>query len=611
MVLDSDVPAGRASAPYMHHATASRVVKGEDVMFVRQLSIKSEPQSMLYMVCDGHSGVNAANYVATNFLRLLEPKLPSRMPDISQRKEVEQFSEELRKALCEAFVRLDNDWAKNGHFAGTTVTAVITTGWLLTVANVGDSSAIVDTGMLEVKPSQLAQVCAIASPVGDSSAIVDTGKLEVKPSQLAHVCATASPVGDSSAIVETGSAILELTKSHRIHDNKEEQTRLKSAGCTLASLGFHLQGPAKPNEPGVGPIRIWPGGLCVSRSIGDLDAGKEVVPVPHIRQLLIPAEGCRVISASDGLWDVLSLGKAAKLARPKSAEDAVQTLMSAVMKDLRTLDDTSIIILDCLPSKGSSFPLVALKAGRTASPDSEPIKLKSNGGGFFACFRPSMPLDDIDDGHKLNMFYTDVDCLKAYPGLKAILSRNSMQRLSTTMKAAPPLPSAMVNYTLHGGHLYASRNAGANAKNAGESSQGGSTSTPSQARAAGVNKQVSSGGALSPGGSSLQPASSLDTVLAREVPQAAQAPAVVNIPNMERACSGKIISKLSHEEREAHARLSASAHNPLMGQTSESAQRANCSHALVGRQTGGSSNASSPSSSGLQLSVDSLYDAQQ
>jgi hypothetical protein len=111
--------------------------------------------------------------------------------------------------------------------AGTTVSVALCTGWLLTVANTGDSAVVLDTGC----------------------------------------------------------SLLELTLSHRIQSNMDEQARLKAAGQQLAPLGFHLQGPAKPGEPGVGPMRLWPGGLCVSRSIGDLDAGAEVVPVPHIRQV--------------------------------------------------------------------------------------------------------------------------------------------------------------------------------------------------------------------------------------------------------------------------------------------------------------------------------------
>lgn len=96
---------------------------------------------------------------------------------------------------------------------------------------------------------------------------------------------TAANTGDSSAVLDTGCSILELTRSHRIHTNIEEQLRLREAGQHLASLGFNLQGPAKLGELGVGPLRLWPGGLCVSRAIGDLDAGPEVMPVPHIRQV--------------------------------------------------------------------------------------------------------------------------------------------------------------------------------------------------------------------------------------------------------------------------------------------------------------------------------------
>lgn len=103
---------------------------------------------------------------------------------------------------------------------------------------------------------------------------------------------TAANVGDSSAVLDTGCSILELTGSHRIQSNVDEQTRLRAAGCQLAPLGFHLQGPARPNELGVGPLRLWPGGLCVSRSVGDLDAGPEVMPLPNIRQVCAPARAC-------------------------------------------------------------------------------------------------------------------------------------------------------------------------------------------------------------------------------------------------------------------------------------------------------------------------------
>jgi hypothetical protein len=37
----------------------------------------------------------------------------------------------------------------------------------------------------------------------------------------------------------------------------------------------------------VGPLRCWPGGLCLSRSIGDIDVGECIIPVPHVKQVKV------------------------------------------------------------------------------------------------------------------------------------------------------------------------------------------------------------------------------------------------------------------------------------------------------------------------------------
>lgn len=393
------------NAPHVHHATASRVVKGEDVLFVHPLAIACQPQSLMYMVCDGHSGVEAANFVASNFLRILNTKLPSKLPNFSNQQETETFAENVRKALCETFVRIDNEWSAMAHFSGTTVTVILSTGWLLTTANTGDSSAVLDTGM----------------------------------------------------------SMLELIKSHRIHNNLEEQARLRGAGQYLAPLGFHLQGPSKPGEQGVGPLRLWPGGLCVSRSVGDLDAGAEVVPVPHIRQLILPREGCRVIMASDGLWDVLSYSKALKMTRSKPTGAAASTLITAVSRDLRTLDDASIVVIDLLPSESTSFPTVALRAnpaaGTTAAKGAAAARpAKKSSGGLFACFKSEPDEPDSREvpaggtGHLT--FLCDVDCLVAYPGLKQLLARTSLGK--QVLVSAPP-SGKPVDYTMHGAGAFGPR----------------------------------------------------------------------------------------------------------------------------------------------------------
>ena len=50
------------------------------------------------------------------------------------------------------------------------------------------------------------------------------------------------------------------------------------------SLESAHAGPATRVDNGVGPLRIWPGGLCLSRAIGDFDVGDSVIPFPHVMQ---------------------------------------------------------------------------------------------------------------------------------------------------------------------------------------------------------------------------------------------------------------------------------------------------------------------------------------
>ena len=170
------------------------------------------------------------------------------MPSKSSKKqptpktEVAVFAESVRRAISFAIVQADNRWtAQATHPAGTTATLVLVSGWLVTVANVGDSGAALDA----------------AGAAGGAR---------------------------------------EATVSHRIQANASERARLRAGGALLAPLGFHLQGPAKPNEMGVGPLRMWPGGLCVGRSIGDMDAGPLVVPLPHVRQVMsLPRGLCCIV----------------------------------------------------------------------------------------------------------------------------------------------------------------------------------------------------------------------------------------------------------------------------------------------------------------------------
>lgn len=76
-----------------------------------------------------------------------------------------------------------------------------------------------------------------------------------------------------------------------------------------------------------GPLRSWPGGLCVSRSIGDVDCGPYISPLPHVRQLVVPRAGGRIVIASDGLWDAVDSERAAEVCRGMPATAAAPHLV--------------------------------------------------------------------------------------------------------------------------------------------------------------------------------------------------------------------------------------------------------------------------------------------
>lgn len=198
----------------------------------------------------------------------------------------------------DTFVRLDNDWISVGHMAGTNdvhCTLIPRTLPRVTTIPLHLSPVARPSHAQRHRPPLPTLPAPHLSTLLNAPFhpfITQTAGTTVTAAIVIGYLLTVANLGDSSAVLDTGCSILELTGSHRIQSNADEQARLRLAGCTLAPLGFHLQGPARQGELGVGPLRLWPGGLCVSRSVGDLDAGPEVVPLPHIRQ--VRSAGIRV-----------------------------------------------------------------------------------------------------------------------------------------------------------------------------------------------------------------------------------------------------------------------------------------------------------------------------
>ncbi|CAL9068785.1 probable protein phosphatase 2C 3 [Musa acuminata AAA Group] len=204
----------------------------------------------------------------------------------------EDWLQALPRALVAGFVKTDKEFQRKGQTSGTTVTFVIIDGWTITVASVGDSRCILDA---------------------------------------------------------QGGVISALTVDHRLEENVEERERVTASGGEVGRLS--IVGGAE-----IGPLRCWPGGLCLSRSIGDMDVGEFIVPVPYVKQIKLLKAGGRLIIASDGIWDALTSDMAANSCRGLPAELAARQVVKEALRTRGLKDDTTCIVVDITQTDQSSEP---------------------------------------------------------------------------------------------------------------------------------------------------------------------------------------------------------------------------------------------------------------
>ncbi|GAA0174516.1 protein phosphatase [Lithospermum erythrorhizon] len=198
----------------------------------------------------------------------------------------------LPRALVAGFVKTDKDFQQRERTSGTTVTFAIIEGRVVTVASVGDSR------------------CILESAEGD---------------------------------------LYYLSADHRLESNEEERERITSSGGEVGRL--NTGGGTE-----IGPLRCWPGGLCLSRSIGDMDVGEFIVPVPYVKQVKLSSAGGRLVIASDGVWDALSAESAVECCRGMPPDEAATEIVkeAVLVKGLR--DDTTCVVIDVKPPANPNLP---------------------------------------------------------------------------------------------------------------------------------------------------------------------------------------------------------------------------------------------------------------
>jgi hypothetical protein len=142
---------------------------------------------------------------------------------------------------------------------------------------------------------------------------------------------------------------MHLTTSHRVQDEGGRKTsearRVEAARGKVARARIPSTG-----QPG-GPLRAWPGGLSMGRSLGDSDCGDWHSPEPDVLSIFLPDDGCDIILASDGLWDAVSLPEVyALVERWPSTRRSLSDLVSRAVENKGVHDDITAMILRVVPS---------------------------------------------------------------------------------------------------------------------------------------------------------------------------------------------------------------------------------------------------------------------
>lgn len=148
-------------------------------------------------------------------------------------------------------------------------------------------------------------------------------------------------VGDTLGLLVEEHSELQLGTSHRLNDNPDELRR-------VAKLGVKV-GRAKDAEgKAFGPLRCFPGGTTMTRTLGDTDCGEHISPEPSSRTgIPLPTAGGALVVCSDGVWDRLKVERLAKLVRMPRYSDAAHAARALVERATRhgVEDDATAVVL--------------------------------------------------------------------------------------------------------------------------------------------------------------------------------------------------------------------------------------------------------------------------
>ena len=295
-----------------------------------QLGECSDRSYGLFCIFDGHNGYEAAQFATSIVHEEVHQHLPRGEWTFGGVEVSQEWLAKIRSALSLAIVGIERKFALAGIVSGCTLSIILQTGWLLTVASLGDSLAFMDTGF----------------------------------------------------------QIVQLTADHRLDHNAHEISRTLSfeeqGRALVRRFCSFRRGPAASIQEGLGPLRVWPGGLAMGRALGDFDVGEAVISAPSVYQVRVPETGCRVIVASDGLWDCgTDVSTAIGKVRFKDTARAARSLLKTSVKKMGLHDDVSICVLDMMneAASGAEEVMLAERERQDTGRPRPPWLAKRGGGG--------------------------------------------------------------------------------------------------------------------------------------------------------------------------------------------------------------------------------------
>ena len=146
--------------------------------------------------------------------------------------------------------------------------------------------------------------------------------------------------------------------------------------------GGHIAHAMGSDGRPTGPLRVWPGGVAMARSIGDADVGAAISPLPDVSVTTLGVRGATIILASDGVWDQLSIKHVHKLAEMPTVARNAQKMSQGIVRKAATLhqayatsdygkpkDDTTCVCILFYPDESKAKKMSRMERSRAKRMD--------------------------------------------------------------------------------------------------------------------------------------------------------------------------------------------------------------------------------------------------